>query len=425
MLSVDQIQKRRFARPILVLGGVLLLILSFSSGYFVGGNRSVQKNVPVGEPIVVGQGSKPTFTNETIDFKTFWDVWNYAKETFYKQPVSDKDLYYGALKGLLAGLKDPYSVYFDPEEAKQFNSDLNGTFVGIGAQIGIKDEKLQVIAPLENSPAERAGLRPGDWIASIDGKDTGGMSVEQAVSLIRGAEGTPVVLLISRDGLKDLKEIKIVREKIKVDSVKWKIDEHQFMTITIGEFNSDTSGLFNQAVQEALTKNVKGLIIDLRSNPGGLLTSAIDIASTWVGYDPVVIEQERPKAITYNGVAAPRLASLPTVVLVDGGSASASEILAGALQDYGLAKLVGTKTFGKGSVQDYRELSDGSALKITIAEWYTPKGRSINKTGIEPDVSVEFDPEQYKKGYDTQKQTAINILLGTYKETVKPVETKK
>jgi len=412
MLSFDISQQNKPHKPLFWVAMFLVCLLTFWAGYVSGGQRAVRNAVPVGEPTVVGKGGKPFGADSSIDFKNFWDVWNYAKDKYYKQPVSDKDLYYGALKGLMSGLKDPYSVYFDPEEAKQFSSDLNGTFVGIGAQIGIKEEKLQVIAPLEKSPAERAGLRPKDWIVSIDGKDTKGMAVEEAVSLIRGKEGTSVVLMISRDGLKDLKEITIVREQIKVDSVKWKMEESNIMTISIAEFNADTPGLFNQAVQEALSKGVKGLIVDVRSNPGGLLTSAIDVASAWVGYDPVVIEQERPSAITYNGVAAPRLSGIPTVVLVDEGSASASEILAGALQDYGMAKLVGQKTFGKGSVQDYQELADGSAMKITIAEWYTPKGRSINKTGIEPDVKVELNIEKYQKGYDTQKQAALNILLG-------------
>lgn len=408
--------KKSPAKVLLVLFCSLFLILSFSGGYFIGESRAARALVPVGEARVTGQGSVSSALAKDVDFKNFWDIWNLSKEKFYKQPVSDKDLYYGALKGLVSGLHDPYSVYFDPEEAKKFNEDLNESFVGIGAQIGIKNERLTVIAPLEDSPAIKAGLLSGDWIVSIDGTETSGMSVEEAVSKIRGTEGTDVTLQVSRKGLDVLKEIKITRKQITVDSVKWKIEDGNIMTISISTFNGDTSTLFNSAVQEALSKNVKGIILDLRSDPGGLLTAAVDVASAWVGYDPIVSEKGQTAGNTFNGVTAPRLNGIPTVVLVDGGSASASEIVSGALQDYGYAKLVGTQTFGKGSVQDYQDLPDGSAIKITVAEWFTPKGRNINKTGIEPDVKVDFDAETYKKNqHDNQKQTARDVLLGTYK----------
>lgn len=411
--------KKTPSKALIVLFCFFFLIVSFSGGYFIGESHAARKVVPTGEARVTGQGSVSAALAKDIDFKNFWDIWNLSKEKFYKQPVSDKDLYYGALKGLVSGLNDPYSVYFDPEEAKRFNEDLSESFVGIGAQIGIKEEKLTVIAPLEDSPAEQAGLEPGDWIVKINETDTYGMSVEEAVSQIRGEDGTEVVLQISRKGLNVLKESKIIRKKITIDSVKWKIEEGNIMLISISIFNGDTSSLFHSAVQEALSKNVNGIILDLRSDPGGLLTAAVDVASAWVGYDPVVFEKGKMRGSTFNGVTAPRLNGIPTVVLVDGGSASASEIVAGALQDYAYAKLVGVKTFGKGSVQDYQDLPDGSAIKITTAEWFTPKGRNINKTGIEPDVKVEFDAEAYKKNqHDNQKQTAQDVLLGTYKPAV-------
>ncbi len=420
-------QKKFPVRHVLTLVLIVVLATAFGSGYYTGQTHAVQNTVPVGEGRVLNKGSVAPNLEEDVDFKTFWEIWSYTKEKFYQQPVSDKALYYGALKGLVSGLDDPYSVYFDPEEAEKFNSDLEESFVGIGAQIDIKENKLTVVAPLENSPAARAGIQPGDWIVLIDTKETSGMSVEEAVSLIRGNAGTEVMLSISRGKAKDLMEIKIVREKITVDSVKWKMLEENIFYISISTFNGETSSLFNKAIQEALSKNAKGIILDVRSGPGGLLTTAIDVASAWVGYEPIVLEKgSRPEIVALNGVTAPRLAEIPTVVLVNGGSASASEIVAGALQDYGLAKLVGTKTFGKGSVQDYRELPDGSALKITVAEWLTPKGRSINKTGIEPDVIVEFNVDDFtKKKHDNQKQTAIDILLGRYKEAPKPSDVDK
>jgi carboxyl-terminal processing protease len=420
--------KKSPSKALVVLFCFLFLILSFSGGYFIGESHAARTIVPAGEARVTGQGSVSAALEKDIDFNDFWDIWNLTKEKFYKQPVSDKDLYYGALKGLVSGLDDPYSAYFDPKEAKAFMEDLNASFVGIGAHIGIKEDKLTVVAPLEDSPAEKAGVQSGDWIVTIDEVETSGMSVEEAVSKIRGEDGTQVVLQISRKGLDALKEIKIIRQKITVDSVKTKIEEGNIMTISISTFNGDTTPLFYRAVQDALSKNVKGIIVDLRSNPGGLLTAAVNVSSAWVGYDLIVSETGKTTKNSFNGVTAPRLNGIPTVVLVDGGSASASEIVAGALQDYKYATLIGTKTFGKGSVQDYQELPDGSAIKITTAEWFTPNGRNINKTGIEPDILVEFDVEAFKKNeHDNQKQTARDVLLGTYKpsDAASPAANKK
>ncbi len=406
--------KTRLPVSILVLVAILLTTCAFSMGFFVGSERATRSIVPDGEGQVVGTGDVPAYLADDVDFDNFWDTWNFIKEDFYRQPVSDIDLYYGSLKGLVSGVDDAYSVYFDPEEAQAFAESLQGAFEGIGAEIGIKDEKLQIVAPLSGSPAEQSGLLPGDWIVLIDDTETNGMTIEKAVSLIRGEKGTEVVLTVSRNGYESLVEIPITRDTIVIDSVKWEIDENNLMYISLSTFNNDTAGLFNEAVQEALTSGVDGIVLDLRSNPGGLLTSAIDIAAAWVGYETVVIERKQNEATSFNGLIAPRLQDVPTVVLVNGGSASASEIVSGALQDYDFATLVGTQTFGKGSVQDYRQLDDGSAIKITTAEWYTPNGRTINETGIEPDVVVEFTLEEYQQDIDPQYNIATEILLGTY-----------
>ncbi|MCR4314543.1 MAG: S41 family peptidase [Candidatus Uhrbacteria bacterium] len=405
---------RSASRSLVVLCTVLIVIVTFSLGFFIGRARGVASVVPQGEGQVIGEGDIPSYLAQDVDFQQFWDVWNFVKEGFYRQPVSDVDLYYGSLKGLVSGLDDPYSVYFDPEEAQEFTASLEGSFEGIGAEIGIKDDRLQIVAPLDGLPADGAGLLPGDWIVLIDGVETTGMSVEEAVSLIRGEKGTQVVLTIAREGIDGLEDYSITRDKIVIDSVKWSIDEQNIMTIGISTFNHDTSELFSQAVQSALAANVGGIILDLRSNPGGLLATAIDIASAWVGYDAVVIERAQSAVQTFKGVSAPRLQDIPTIVLVNGGSASASEIVSGALQDYGYATIVGTQTFGKGSVQDYRELEDGSAVKITTAAWYTPDGRSINEEGIAPDAVVDYALEQYQAGTDPQMQAALEILAGTY-----------
>ncbi len=401
---------QRFPRPLLVV--ILLFCVSavFTVGMVLGRQQGARASVPEGEGRVLNQGDVPAFLSEDIDFREFWVVWNLVKETYFRQPVSDKALYYGALKGMVSSAGDPYTVYFDPSEAQAFTESLEGTFDGIGAEIGIKDGQLQIVAPLPDSPAERAGLKPGDALYLIDGVDTAGMAVEEAVLRIRGERGTSVTLTIGRDGLADLMEVSIVREKIVVDPVKWEMDAQGVMTIAVRTFNDDTNRLFNAAVNEALTGGAKGIILDLRSNPGGLLNSAVEVASAWVGYQTVVIEKTRDESRPFAGILAPRLSGIPTVVLVNGGSASASEIVAGALQDYGLAQVVGEQTFGKGSVQDYRDLPDGSAVKITIAEWLTPDGRSINETGITPDTAVELTLEDFNAQRDPQKEKAVEIL---------------
>ena len=410
-----QIHKQSVSKTSLTLLGLMLITLAFFMGYFIGGRSVEIATVPDGEGRVVGK-KVPVHLQEDVAFDQFWNVWNFAKESFYKQPVSDKDLYFGSMKGLLSGLNDPYSVFFDPEEANMFMSSLEGTFQGIGAEIGLKDDKLQIIAPLDNSPAQKAGLQPGDWIVSIDEFETMGMTIEEAVTKIRGEKGSTVELGISKNGLGSVIIVPVVLDDIVIDSVKWEIDENKIIHISVSTFNQDTNQLFNEAIQEALSSNVSGVILDLRSNPGGLLTSAIDMASAWIGYDAVVIERAKDKAKTFKGVKSSQLVDTKTVVLINGGSASGSEIVAGALQDYKLATLVGTQTFGKGSVQEYRRLKDGSAVKITTAEWYTPNGRSINEEGVSPDIEIAYSLEEFKDGKDPQKDTAVAIILGTYEE---------
>jgi carboxyl-terminal processing protease len=282
-----------------------------------------------------------------------------------------------------------------------------------------------VVAPLPGTPAEEAGLKTGDWILAIDGIETVGMATEEAVSLIRGEKDTQVVLTIGRGQGAEILDVPVIRDMIVVDSVKWEVREDHLMLIKISTFNEDTIGLLQEAANEALTAGVKGIIVDVRGNPGGMLVSAIDVASLWLGSQTVVIEKAQTDTQPYTGFLSPRLAGIPTVVLVNGGSASASEIVSGALQDYGAAVVVGTQTFGKGSVQDYQELPDGSAVKMTIAQWYTPNGRSINETGITPDVIVEYTLEQYQAGEDPQMDKAVEILLSDYENTKQALSTQE
>jgi len=401
---------RRKPPAVALLVVSILVGTSFSSGWFLGEQRGARAAVPEGEGRLLDKGEMPASVSEDVDFDDFWNVWNLVKENYYKQPVSDRSLYYGAVRGMVAAAGDPYTMYFDPESSKEFKDMLSGTFSGIGAELGSKDGMVVVVAPLAGSPAEKAGLTAGDIILAVDDEDATKMSVDQVVARVRGVEGTEVVLSVVHDGADHADDIRITRKVIKIDSVKWNIDNEGFATILIAEFNGDTTGLFNQAVNDVLSKNAKGIVFDLRSDPGGLLTAAIDVASAWTGYQTVVIQKQQEDARSYPGVSAPRLAGIPTVVLVNGGSASASEIVAGALQDYGLATMVGTQTFGKGSVQDFRDLRDGGSVKITIAAWYTPKGRTINETGLTPDVVVEYTKEDAHAKRDPQKEKALEIL---------------
>ena len=355
--------------------------------------------------------------DKDVDFAQFWEVWKMVKEKHVDQAAtSDVKMFYGAVAGMVGSLGDPYSVYFDPELAQKFAKDLEGSFEGIGAEIGIKADQLTVIAPLPGTPAEKAGLKAGDRIYAIDGVETIGMPVEEAVSHIRGEKGTTVKLLIARDGIKEAKEIVIKRATIIVQAVEWKTiktkDGKKLAYIKISHFNEQVDSKFNAAIRAILAEDPAGLILDLRNNPGGFLDTAVTVSGEWVHEDTVVIEKfndGNEKKYASQGLA--RLSDLPTVVLINGGSASASEIVAGALHDHDKATLVGEKSFGKGSVQDYVEFGDHSALKLTVALWLTPDGLSINKAGIEPDVAVKMSTEDFNADKDPQMDKAIELLL--------------
>jgi len=314
---------------------------------------------------------------------------------------------------LVNGLKDPYSVFLKPELAKRFLDDVSGSFEGVGIEIGIKDDRLTIIAPLDYTPAFRAGLRSGDKIYAINGKSTVDMGLDEAAHLIRGEKGTAVVLTILRKPEKITKDVEIIRDTINIKSVSWELkgQNDKIAYIKIIHFSNDTWLDFQDIARVALASNPQGLILDLRNNPGGYMNTAVNIAGYWLGEEVVVIARDaNGQEKKYKSSGPQVFNNLPTVVLVNQGSASASEILAGALQDYQKATILGVETFGKASVQELKSFVDGSALKLTIANWHTPLGRSFNEVGIIPDVEVEATEEDYLEGKDPQLSRALEIL---------------
>jgi len=348
------------------------------------------------------------------DFSLFWDALKVVKDKYYNpQVVNDQNIIYGAINGALGSLNDPYTVFFNPEESKKFNQDLSGSFGGIGAELGMKNNQLVIIAPLKNTPAEKAGLKAGDQIVKINDSFTTNITVDQAVKLIRGEVGTKVSLDILRNGWETPKTFTIVRELIKIPTLDWKMLNNNIAYVALYNFYSNASNDFFDAMFQILLKNPKGLVLDLRNNPGGFLDIATNIAGWFVERGKVVVIEKGRNNYTQKLYAFGNeaLLNVPTVVLVNNGTASAAEILAGALRDIRKIKIVGEQTFGKGSVQEIENLAGGASLKITIAEWLTPNGNVINKTGLKPDYEVKIDEKDVKNNKDPQLEKAVEVLL--------------
>lgn len=331
---------------------------------------------------------KPT----TVDFSKFWEVYNKIEED-YIDPIDSAKALEGSIRGLVDSLDDPYSVYLSKQESKEFLDDLNGTFEGIGAELTIKDNIITVVTPLDDSPAHKAGLKTKDKIIAINGEDATKLSLEEAVSKIRGKRGTKVQLTIVSDGEKNPKDITIIRDSIKASSVSYKTEDN-LAILRINQFADDSIGLMQKYAGEIIKdKNIKGIILDLRNNPGGLLESSIDISSLFIGDSKtIVIQQDRKgNKKEKKTTLEPILKDYPLAVLINEGSASASEIVSGAISDHQRGKIIGINSYGKGSVQDLMELEDGSTLKLTIEKWLTPNGETISHKGIKPEIEVTDD----------------------------------
>lgn len=351
---------------------------------------------------------------ETIDFSLFWDAYNKLEQNFISpSKIDNQKIVYGAIEGMTNSLGDPYTSFFNPDQAQRFQQDLAGSFDGIGVEIGIKKDLLTVIAPLKGTPGQKAGLKSGDTIVKINGQDATNMTADEAVSIIRGPKATVVTLTIFRDGWDKTQDIKIVRDTIRVPSIEWSLKDGDVAYIQIYQFDESLSSDFESIALKILQSPAKKIVIDLRDNPGGYLEVAQNIAGWFLQNGQTVTIEDFGKGKvqqTYKTQGNANFANYPVAVLINQGSASASEILAGALRDDRNVKLIGTKSFGKGCVQEVINLRGGSFLKITIANWLTPKGNSISDVGLTPDVKVDITDQDIQAKKDPQLDKALELI---------------
>jgi len=388
--------------------GAVIFVVGFGAGIFMKGGQNLQAfSLPLFGPDATPQ--------EDVDLTTFWKVWNTLEEKFVQNasttPLTSEELIYGAAKGIAAAYGDPYTIFLPPTEASIFAEDISGNFSGVGMEIGMRDGVLTIVAPLKGTPAEAAGLLSGDKILAIDGESTDGVGSGIAVTYIRGESGTSVSFTILR-GDDEILEISVVRATIEIPTINTTNREDGVFVIELYNFGATSPQLFREALEEFVDAGTANLVIDLRGNPGGFLEAAVDMASWFLPDGAIVVREDQgtgkkekvQRSRGYNAFNE----NLNLAVLIDGGSASASEILAGALRDHGAATLIGATSFGKGSVQELIDITSDTALKVTVARWLTPNGISISHEGLIPDVEVAYDPDTT---IDEQLEAAVDLLL--------------
>jgi len=415
----SRMERRTFAREIFFL---FVIVLVGSAAYFTGFERGRSDTPETDtflnprEAIILDKVSR----EKNLDFGLFWKVWDLLKEKYVDHESLDAHkLLYGAINGMLSASGDPYTTFFDPEETQAFDEEISGSFDGIGAEMGMKDMVLTIIAPLEGMPAEKAGLLPGDKVLKINDEATDSMSLDIAVSKIRGKKGTEVTLTIYREGELETRDIIVKRDLINVKSVRTEDKGNGIRLIRISRFGEDTTREFRTALREVVAAKPSGIVLDLRSNPGGLLDVAVDIAGEFLPKRSVVVIEEdfakRREELLADGNNS--LGAIPTVILINSGSASASEILAGALRDHREdVRIVGETSFGKGSVQELIPVTRDTKVKITVAHWLTPNGEQINKVGIVPDTEAKLSVSDLEKKLDPQMDKALEILRESSKK---------
>ncbi|OGC80987.1 hypothetical protein A2943_03135 [Candidatus Adlerbacteria bacterium RIFCSPLOWO2_01_FULL_51_16] len=389
--------------------------LIFTAGLYLG-VRQLQTGAADGSPF-----SSETLAPANADFSTLWKAWRVLEEDYVPTRASstiptETERVYGAVAGLVKSYGDPYTVFFPPKEAESFQEEISGAFEGVGMEIGERDGVLTVVAPLKNSPAEKAGVRSGDKLLLIDQTPAEHLPVDEAVQLIRGPGGTSVTLTLTRAGIKDPFKISIVRGVIEIPTINFVQRDDGIFVIELYNFSAISVNRFRDALREFVRSGGSKLIFDLRGNPGGYLEASVEMASYFLPVGETIVTEDfnkKQENVIHRsrGYNVFKDRPLKMAILVDGGSASASEILAGALQQQGVATLVGTKTFGKGSVQQLVELGGGAELKITIARWLTPNGTSISEGGLKPDIAAELTEGDVKDGKDPQRDAAVKYLL--------------
>ncbi len=388
----------------------ILAIFLFVLGIWVG--RSVELPFLPGNEQPKYNVLSKLYSKDEVDFSTFWEVWDKLNTTFLnKSDLSGQKLVQGAISGLVEAAGDPYTSYYDPESNKTFTNELSGVFEGVGIELGVKESKLVVVAPLDSSPASKAGIKAGDQIVLIDDKDTSKFTIADAVKLIRGKAGTKVKLSIVREGKTEPLDFELTRDKITIKTVKEET-KGDTKVVSISRFGDNTNAEWDSVVNNIKVSGSQKLILDLRNDPGGRLDSAIYVAGEFLPQNSVVVIQEdyngKQEKLTSNRTG--RLIGVNVVVLINEGSASASEIVAGALQDYKKATIVGQKSFGKGVVQSVTDLKDGGGLHITVAKWLTPNGNWIHEKGIKPDTEIKLTEDDISAERDPQMDKAMEIL---------------
>ena len=388
---------------------------SYSMGFSLGFDEGLKRTRNIVIENIANMEAPEDSEAEGVDFSIFWEAWDMLQA---KHPdigkMDELDLIYGAIKGITDAIGDPNTVFFTPEDSQKFNDDINGNFSGIGAELGVRDGQLLIISPLKDSPAEKAGLKAEDKILAIDGESSAGISAEEAAKKIRGEAGTTVVLKIGREGIPDGLDIPIVRDNIQIPTIDTDMigKDKNILHIQIYNFSSNLSSLFRKVVLRSKLDKPEAIVLDLRNNPGGFLDKAVDLAGWFLERGQVVVIERfasgNEQVFETEGSGA--LKDLPIVVLVNGGSASASEIIAGALRVSRGVQLVGENTFGKGTVQQLEDLSDDSSLKITVASWLLPDGTLIEGNGLIPNYVVEITDEDSLLGKDPQLDKAIELI---------------
>ncbi|MBN1934880.1 MAG: S41 family peptidase [Anaerolineae bacterium] len=385
-------------------------------GTSAGTPAATQTPIPLPETTATQLPTPATDGNETerVNFDIFWEAWGLLQGDFYGDLPAESELPYAAIRGVLSSTGDPYTAFLDPMQADITRTDMSGSFEGIGATVRLRpDGQFEIVEPLAGYPAITAGVRAGDIILEVNGIDLAGMNIYEAIALIRGPAGTTVNLRLQREGIDEPFIIEIERARIEMAVVEYEILDGNIAYIRLTEFGETATAKLEEALKAVLADDPAGLILDLRGNPGGYLSVAVEVASQFVGDGPILIERfkdgdERPYSALRGGLAL----DVPLVVLVNGGSASASEIVAGAIQDTERGVLIGTTTLGKGSVQAVHTLSDGSQLRVTIARWFTPNGRAIHGEGLQPDIEVKISEEDLQAERDPQLERAVEYLLG-------------